>query len=628
MAGERAQRHLAAILAADVVGYSRLMEQDEADTFARLRTLRVELLQPEIESHQGRIFKLLGDGLLAEFGSVVDAVECAVILQRGMTKRNDDVPEGRRIDWRIGVTLGDVIVEGEDRYGEGVNIANRLQQFAEPNGIAISRQAYDQVESKLDLTFEDLGEHVVKNIVKPVHVYRVRDGGARASRGQKASWQPRLIGLFAAVVALVAMSGGMAWYMARKDPILSLPGGPSIAILSFASLNRNPDDVGFNIGLTEDIITALSRFSTLVVFSRESTRNFPAETSEPRQIRRELGADFVLTGSIQRSADQLRVTARLLNALDGTPVWSEAFNRKLTVTDVFAVQDEITERIVGTIASSDAPQFKRKKEQLRATRPDSLAAYECVLLSIWVYDDFKEEAHARARECLERTVESAPKYALAWAHLAQMYFEEHKYGWNARPDPIKRAQAAVRRALELDPQEQYGRYINALILYTCQPSFEAFYAEAERGIALNPNNSMVLADLGLWMIYSGAWNRGRPLVEKATILNPLHPDWYHWAFFLDYYHKGDYRAALGVQLKMNQPMNAGIQVGLAAVYGQLGETKKAQAVRDAAPKFFEDPRAWFVRRRFSDDLLKHLMDGLYKAGLKVPLQTRRPQPTC
>jgi tetratricopeptide (TPR) repeat protein len=250
------------------------------------------------------------------------------------------------------------------------------------------------------------------------------------------------------------------------------------------------------------------------------------------------------------------------------------------------------------------------------------------MVSIWVYDDFKQEAHSRARECLERTVEIAPKYALAWAHLAQMYFEEHKYGWNARPDPIGRARAAVRRALEIDPQEQWAHYVNSLILYTCELRFEPFYAEAERAIALNPNDSMVLADLGLWMIYSGAWERGRPFVEKATFLNPLHADWYHWAIFLDHYRKGEYREALDVQLKMNQPTNPGIQVGLAAVYGQLGETEKAWATRDAAPKFFEDPRAWFVRRRTSDALLEPLMDGLRKAGIQVPQKPPSPPPSC
>jgi class 3 adenylate cyclase/TolB-like protein len=629
MAEERAQRHLAAILAADVVGYARLMEQDEADTFARLRAHRKELFEPEIEKHQGRVFKLMGDGLLAEFGSVVDAVECAVVLQRGMAERNNGVPADRRIDIRIGVNLGDVIIEGEDRHGEGVNIAARLQELAKPGGICISQQAYDHVETKLDLAYEDLGEHLVKNIVKAIHVYRVAGERGRAVRRRPRMPRLKLALIAGALIALVVMSGTAAWYWTGEDPTLALSTGPSIAVLQFSNLSESADDIVFGIGLTEEIITALSRFSNLVVFSRQSTKKFPAETADPREVGRELGANFVLTGSIRRSGDQLRVIVNLVDAKGAVPLWSEVFNPILTNADsYFAVQDAITEQIVGTIASADAQLFKEGMKALRERRPESLEAYECVLLSIWVFEDFSEEMHLRARDCLERAVKLAPNYALAWAHLAQMYFEEYKYGWNALPDPIGRARSAVRRALEIDRNEQFAHYINALLLYTCEVSFDPYYAEAEAAIKLNPNDAMVLADLGLWMIYSGEWERGRPFVAKAKILNPLHPDWYHWAFFLDHYRKGEYREALEVQLRMNQPTNPGIQVGLAAVYGQLGETTKAQATRAAAPSFFEDPRPWFVRRRFSDDLLESLMEGLRKAGIDVPPKSVVPPPSC
>jgi class 3 adenylate cyclase/TolB-like protein len=631
MVEERTQRHLAAILAADVVGYTRLMEQDEADTFARLRAHRKELFEPEIEKHGGRVFKLMGDGLLAEFSSVVDAVECAVALQRAMAERNNGLAKDRRIDVRIGINLGDVLVEGEDRHGEGVNIAARLQELAEPGGICISRTVYDHVKNKLALGFESLGEHQVKNISEPVSVHRVlANGGAvRAWPRHRVRRIWRSSALAAALVALVVGSV-VAWFLwPREDPALAIPTGPSIAVLQFSNLSESTDDAIFGIGLTEDIITALSRFSNLVVFSRQSTKKFPAETADPREVGRELGADFVLTGSIRRSADQLRVIVSLVDAKNAVPVWSEVFNPTLTNADsYFAVQDAITEQIVGTIASADAPQFKKSMKVLRQTRPESLEAYECVLLSIWVYEDFREEMHLRARDCLERAVGLAPDYALAWAHLAQMYFEEYKYGWNALPDPIRRARAAVQSALEIDRSEQYARYVNALLLYTCEASFDPYYAEAEAAIKLNPNDAMVLADLGLWMVYSGEWERGRHFVEKAALLNPLHPDWYDFAFFLDHYRKGEYGEALAVQLKMNQPTNPGIQVGLAAVYGQLGEIEKAQATRAAAPKFFEDPRGWFVRRRFSNELLEPLMDGLRKAGIDVPPNSIAPPPSC
>jgi adenylate cyclase len=628
------ERKLAAILAIDVVGYSRLMENNEADTFERLSAHRKELFEPEIEKHKGRIFKLMGDGLLVEFGSVVDAVECAAVLQRAMAARNEGLPPERRIDVRMGVNLGDVIIEGEDRHGEGINIAARLQQLAEPGGIWLSSQAYEQVETKLGLAFEDLGEHSVKNILKPVHVYRVRTDAAIPSP-QARGRRPSRLGAVAAGLAAIAVIGGAgAWFWKSKDPTLAIPTGPSIAVLPFANPSSHPDDVYFGVGLTEDIIAALGRFSNLIVFARQSTGKFTGEMADPKTVRRELGADYILTGTVRRQSDQLRVTVALLDARNGTQRWAETYNRKLTAADIFAVQDEITEQVVGIIGSSDAPLFKKRKEELRAERPNSLEAYECVLLSLWLYDDFSEEAHGQARECLERTVKLTPDYALAWAHLGQIYFEEYKYNYNLRPEPIARARAATQRALELDPQEQYAHYILALMLYTCEPGFDAYYEEAERAIALNPNDAFVLADLGLWMVYSGKWERGVALVEKATILNPLHQDFYYFAFFLDHYRREEYQQALEVHQKMNQPKNQGIQAALAAVYGKLGDAEKAKAAHDLIlqtwPKFAEDPLGWFVRRRFSGELIKELADGLRKAGFSVPVQspTSSLPPAC
>lgn len=620
------ERKLAAILAADVVGYSRLMEQDEAGTFERLRAQRKELFEPEINKHHGHIFKLMGDGLLAEFASVINAMECAVVLQRGMAERNKGLADDRRIDVRIGVNLGEVIIEGEDRYGEGVNIAARLQQLAKPRSICVSGKVYEEVAGKLDLGFDFLGEQPVKNIVKPVRVYCARVEGSRATPYVPSKHWPRQAAIAAVLLILVAVGGAIAWQWMRTqaDPILALPSGPSIAVLPFTNLSSDPSDAYFSVGLTEDIITALSRFSDLLVFARESTSQFKGDSIDPREVGRKLGARYILVGNVRRSQDRLRITTKLLDAKDGDQLWSESYDRDLTAANVFAVQDEITERVVGLVGSPDAPLFKSKiQKELRAKRPDSLAAYECVYLSLWVYDTFKEEDHAQTRNCLERAVaETAPDYALAWAHLAQMYFEEYKYGWNPRPKPIERALATTKKALELDPQEQWAHYVEALILYVREKDLDLFYDAAERAIALNPNNAFILSDLGLWMVYSGRYERGKALVEKAVVLNPLHADWIHFAFFLDHYRKGEYREALGVQLEMNVPNNQGIQAGLAAVYGQLGDSEKAKTTLDHIlklwPEFAKDPRAWFVRRRFSAELLESLMDGLRKAGLEVP----------
>jgi TolB-like protein/class 3 adenylate cyclase len=618
------ERRLAAILAADVVGYSRLMEQDEAGTFERLRAHRLELFEPSIEKHHGRIFKLMGDGLLAEFSSVVDAVACAVDFQRGMAERNRGVAEDRRIDVRIGVNLGDVIVEGEDRHGEGVNIAARLEQLAEPGGIWLSQQAHDHVESKLDLAYKDLGQHTLKNIAKPVRVYRVDGVGARASRRAPARRRSRRAVLAGGLLALAAVGGAGAWYWthAARDPVLALPRGPSIAVLPLANMSGDPSDAYFSDGLTEDIITALTRFSDLFVIARHSTAQVKGE-ADPLEAGRKLGARYVLRGSVRRSQGQLRVTVQLLDTRDGKHLWSETYDRSLTAAEVFAVQDEITRRVVGLVGSSDAPLWRSKRQdELREKRPDSLEAYECVLLTYVFYDTFSAKDHARARDCLERAVQLAPDYSLAWSRLAFMYVEELKYGYNMRPQPLERALPAAQKAIELDPKSQDGYYALAIIRYMREKDFDAFHVTADQALALNPNNAWVLSDLGTWTYYSGDWERGKALIRKAMALNPLHQRWLHFPAFLDHYRKGEYREARAVGLKINLPENHMLQAALAATYGQLGETANAKATIDHIltyhPKFAEDPRAAFVRRRMPRELVESLMDGLRKGGLEVP----------
>ncbi len=615
------ERRLAAILAADVFGYSRLMEADEEATLATLNAYR-EIIDGLIAEHRGRVFGSAGDSMIAEFASPVEAVRAAIDIQREIEKRNAELPEDRRMRFRVGVNLGDVMAEGDDLFGDGVNVAARLEALAAPGGICVSGKVHDEVIGKVDMAFADAGEHVVKNIDRPVRVWSWPTEGVRAAHRVR-PWRGKAAAVAVALVGLAAIGGAITWYQAREDTVLALPSGPSIAVLPFTNLSGDPNDAYFSVGLTEDIITALSRFSGLLVFARESTSQFTGGSVDPREVGRKLGARYVLAGSVRRSQDQLRVTTRLLDAEDGTQLWSESYDRNLTMADVFAVQDEITGRVVGIIGSPDAPWFKSEiQKELRTKRPDSLEAYECVLLSNWIYDDFLPEAHAQARDCLERAVELEPEYSLAWSHLGQMYFEEYKYGYNRRPEPVERAIAAVQKALELDRQDQYANYMLALMLYVQERSFGPFYAAAERAIALNPNAAFVLADLGTWIAYSGEWERGKALVEKSMKLNPFHKSWLPFSFFLDHYRKSEYREALVVVLKINLPNNEGVQTGLAAVYGQLGETEKSKAIVDhllaIRPGFADDPRGWFVRRRMPDELVESLMDGLRKAGLNVP----------
>jgi adenylate cyclase len=353
------ERRLSAILAADVVGYSALMEQDEAGTFDRLRAHRKELFEPEIEKHHGRVFKLTGDGLFAEFTSVVDAVECAVSLQRGLAERNASVVEDQRMDVRIGINIGEVIVEGDDRLGEGVNIAARLEQLAEPGGICVSAKVSKEVEKKLAFAFEPMGEHKVKNITEPVQVYKVKLEGPKVRPRSRRSKKTPLGVLAASTIAilLILVMGFGAWlYRDRWMPTpqaveataTGMPKGPGVAVLPFVNLSGDPNQEYFSDGLTEDILTELSRARDLRVLARNTTFQYKGKPEDVSKLGRELGVRYVLEGSVRRAGDDLRITAQLIDAETGAHIWADKFDRKMA--DVFLVQDEIVGQIVAKIA--------------------------------------------------------------------------------------------------------------------------------------------------------------------------------------------------------------------------------------------------------------------------------------
>ncbi len=317
MVREDIERRLAAILSADVVGYSRLMEEDEAGTLAALKAHRAELIDPKIAEYHGRIVKLMGDGALVEFASVVNAVECAGDIQAGMAARNADVPEGRRIDFRIGINLGDIIIEGEDIYGDGVNIAARLQELAEPGSVCISSGVYEQVHKKTDFVFQDMGKREVKNISESVHVYRV-DAGDSSSLGHVGS-----------------------------EKRLSIPDKPSVAILPFTNMSGDPEQEYFSDGITEDIITDLSKISGLFVVARNAVFLYKGRAVNPVDVSRDLGVAYVVEGSVRKAGNRMRISAQLIDPRTGYHIWAERYDRD--VTDIFVLQDEITEKIVGAL---------------------------------------------------------------------------------------------------------------------------------------------------------------------------------------------------------------------------------------------------------------------------------------
>ncbi|MEE8536255.1 MAG: adenylate/guanylate cyclase domain-containing protein, partial [Kiloniellales bacterium] len=391
------KRRLAAILAADVVGYSRLMGEDEAGTLARLKSLRRELVQPKIAEGRGRIVKLMGDGLLAEFPSVVEAVRCAVAIQQDMAGREADLPDERRIRLRIGVNLGDIIVEGSDIYGDGVNIAARLEGLAEPDGICISGKVYQEVRKKLPTAFEDLGEQTVKNIAEPVRVYRWTDAAADPLPG-----------------------------MAGAEGALPLPDKPSIAVLPFTNMSGDPEQEYFSDGITEDIITELSRFRSLFVIARGSTFVYKDSAVDARDVGRALGVVYVVEGSVRRAGERVRVTTQLIETASGNHVWAERFDRD--IRDIFAVQDEITRTVAATIGGRVEAEGRQRAER---THPNSLKAYDYVLRAQAFYNQVSKQAHSEALPLLERAIEIDPRNARAHMLLGAIHDMEYWTGWTA-----------------------------------------------------------------------------------------------------------------------------------------------------------------------------------------------------
>ncbi len=413
MASDKPQRRLAAILAADVAGYSRLMGEDEEGTLATLTAHLKELIEPCIAEHRGRVVKTTGDGLLAEFASVVDAVRCAVAFQEGMAERNADTPEERRIEFRIGVNLGDVIVQDDDVFGDGVNIAARLEGLAEPGGAVVSGSVHEQVKGKVEFRFDDLGPQEVKNIAEPVRALKIRPQGDTA---------------------------------VTSDESLALPDKPSIAVLPFENMSGDPDQEYFADGIAEDIITALSRYRQFFVIARNTTFTYKGQALDVQTVAKSLGVRYVLEGSVRRAGHRIRVTAQLIDGSDGNHMWAERYDRDLA--DIFDVQDEVTELVANSVETELG-----KAEQIRAKSksPDNIDAWATFHRALAIYDQRSPEAMEETKRLFLRATELDPGFALAFAEYAIMCSRTAIYGYDdgAREDIL----LAARRAVELDHDE-------------------------------------------------------------------------------------------------------------------------------------------------------------------------------
>ena len=439
------QRKLATILAADAVGYSRLMGDDDRATVQTLTEYR-QVFTDHISQHLGRLVDTAGDSVLAVFESPVEAVECSVDIQKDLTRRNRQLAEHRRMHFRIGLTLGDVITREDGTvYGDGVNIAARLQSIAEPEGICISANVHDQVESHLQLTYADIGEQQVKNIAKPVRAYKVHlQSGMSASMPQPENartggrWA-----ILATVVALIVVAIAVsAWWWRDRGahaPIEATTARvqsdkPTIAVLPFTNMSGDPQQEYLSDGITEDIITALARFAKLSVVARNSTFTYKGKAVDVRQVGKDLGARYVLEGSVRRTKDHGRITAQLIDTSDGKPVWAENYDRELK--DLFSVQDEVIQQIVGRL---DVEVDRAQLEQAKRGALNDFHAYDLVLQARKLVYDHSEANHKESRDLLERAVALDDQLASAYIELAWVYLDEYRFKWNARPNPLERA---------------------------------------------------------------------------------------------------------------------------------------------------------------------------------------------
>jgi adenylate cyclase len=569
-----------------MVGFSRLMEADETGTLARLKTHRIELIDPAIAKNRGRLIKTTGDGMLVEFHSIVDAVLCAAEIQRRMARRNTDVAPARWMQFRIGINLGDIIVENDDIFGDGVNVAARLEMLAEPGGICVSGAVRDQIGQRLeDIEFEDLGDQSVKNIARPIRVFRVRFEPEPKPAPEDAK---------DAAVATAA---------SKK---------PSIAVLPLANMSGDPEQEFFADGLTEDIITELSRFHDLLVISRNSTFVYKGKAVKVQDVAREFAVDYVLEGSVRKAGGRIRVTVQLIDAVTDRHIWAERYDRELE--DVFAIQDEMTRAIVATLPGRvEAATHDRAKRK----PTDNMAAYECVLAAKILHHRSTREDNAEAQRLLDRALALDPNYAHAHAWKACVLGQTWVYGWCAdRTATFEQVAAALEVTLALDDNDSDVHRILAALNLNRDDHDKAAYHQ-ERALALNPNYDLVVVQQGELLTWLGRPEEGIDWIKKAMRLNPYHPErfWSHLGRAC--YSAEKYAEAAEAFSRITRPDHTH-HAFLAATFAQMGNaiaaTAHAAEVLKREPTFSVADYLATQHYKLEIDRQRHEA-GLLKAGL-------------
>ncbi len=632
MTSPKVKRKLAAILSADVQGYSRLMGEDEEGTIRTLKA-HLEVISGHIEQHQGRIVATGGDSFLAEFASVVDAVRCAVEIQKELQKRNKAAEDGRRLEFRMGVNLGDVVEEGDNILGDGVNIAARLEGLSEAGGICISGTAFDQVRSKLDIGYEYIGEQPVKNIALPVRTYKVLLEPEAVGKviGEKKPGRKRLSRTVLAGIALIVIAFAAALYhfvlrpsapgmdvVSKEKMGLSLPDQPSIAVLPFVNLSGDPKQEYFSDGITEDIITALSKAPRLLVIARNSTFTYKGKPVKVKQVSEELGVRYVLEGSVQKAGDRVRITAQLIDAHTGHHLWAERYERDLK--DLFALQDEVTTKILTAMRvklteGAEATMYEkyfRGKQGLECYLKILEGQHYCSLTAI--------EENNKARLIAEEAMAMCPENPMSYLLLGTVHWMDLILGATKSPrDSLEKAMELVQKTLSMDDSLS-GAHNLLSAIYIQKKEYDKAIAEGERAVALQPSGAVAHEFYGTSLLMAGHPKEALPIFQKVIRLNPYGSASSFLLLGSAYAQTGRFEEAVPAYKKalLRSPDFIIAHLGLAASYIALGREKEAHAeaaeVLRINPKFSLDNYAKTMTQKDQWRIDRYI-GALRKAGL-------------
>ncbi|MGD9233941.1 MAG: tetratricopeptide repeat protein [Desulfobacterales bacterium] len=624
-------RKLRAIFSADVKGYSRLMGEDEEYTVKTITAYR-ELIFGIISKYKGRVVDSPGDNILAEFSSAVNVVKSSVEIQETLKEKNADLPDSRKMEFRIGINLGEIIQEDDRIYGDGVNVSARIEGLAEPNGVCISRSVYDQVKKKLtNLGYEYIGAHDVKNISEPVRVYKVlmepeHAGKVIGEKTPKPSW-PRTATATLVVLAIAACSLAI-WNLYIRRPTIEpasiekmafpLPDKPSIAVLPFDNLSGDSQQDYFSDGITESIITALSNVSNLFVIARNSTFTYKGKPVKVQQVAQELGVRYVLEGSVQRSGDQVRITAQLNDALKGHHLWAEKYDRK--IGEIFALQDDITDRVATAL---EVKLTEGEQARIRRGKTDNPKAYEYFLRGLEIGRRFTKEDNAQARKLFEKAVEIDPNFAYAWQEIGRMHYRDARFGWTDSPaESLKLAEELAKKTLTFNDSDATA-YATLSLVYMARRQHEKAVVYGEKALELAPNFADVNVMIALPFYYSGRPRGAIELVKKAMRLSPYYPDWYLPVLGHAYRLTGQYKEAIDALESWRERANPRSELPylmLAFTYAEAGREEDAnRAVEELLKRKPKASIEGYAKSKFfaykDPAEIKRALESLRKAGL-------------